>query len=492
MASIATPPKLQFFDANGNPLAGGKLYSYAAGTTTPLATYTDAGGGTPNSNPVVLDARGEANVWFGTSQYKLKLTDADDVEIYTVDNLNGADAATLAVLAASSGSSLIGYINSGTGAVARTVQARLRDFVSVKDFGALGNGVNDDTTAIQAALDAHSFVYFPAGNYLVSNSLKMNDGNFVQGAGRGISSTTGSKITSSYNGAIFIGKSVTPASGTNVRRYNGGGRDLWLYGPGKASGASIGLDMRGCTMFKWYDIRIQNINSGVVTGSGYSSYYNEFYGVDIDAVEYGYYQTALGNENLVVGGRVNDCTTGTYDSDNSHNKYIGLAIEVFTNGHKTASPATQYIQYSNSRLENVPTTGTGFVIDSTAQDTTIIAPAMIGLTTDISGTGVRTNIIATENWTIASGTRIKKHLRVNVTQDVASLAAGAVRQETFTVSGVLAGDSIFVTFPSSWPNIVAGPVINGGTDTVYIQLYNPTAGAIDPASATFTFDIWRH
>ena len=245
-------------------------------------------------------------------------------------------------------------------------------------------------------------------------------------------------------------------------------------------------------MFKWYDIRIQNVNTGVITGSGYSSYYNEFYACDIDTVVYGYYQTALGNENLVVGGRVNSCTTGTYDADNSHNKYIGLAIEVFTTGHKVDTPAAQYIQFFNSRLENVPTSGTGFSINAASQDTTIVAPAMIGLTTDISNSGVRTNIIATENWTISSGTRIKKHFKVDVTQDVASLAAGAVRQETFTVSGVLAGDSIFCTFPSSWPNIVAGPTLNGGTDTVYIQLYNPTAGAIDPASATFTFDVWRH
>jgi len=87
MATLTPVPKIQFFDINGNPLVGGKLYSYAAGTTTPLATFTDQGGGTPNANPVILDSRGEANVWLGSSSYKLRLTTAADVDIWTVDNI---------------------------------------------------------------------------------------------------------------------------------------------------------------------------------------------------------------------------------------------------------------------------------------------------------------------------------------------------------------------------------------------------------------------
>lgn len=81
-------PKVQFFDSSGAPLDGGKVYTYAPGTTTPKASYTDSTGGTANANPVVLDARGEASIWLDGS-YKIKLTDGADpeTEIWTVDNV---------------------------------------------------------------------------------------------------------------------------------------------------------------------------------------------------------------------------------------------------------------------------------------------------------------------------------------------------------------------------------------------------------------------
>jgi hypothetical protein len=86
--SLSPPPKLQFFDANGTPLVGGLLYTYAAGTTTPLASYTDSTGNTPNTNPIILDSRGEANVWLGTASYKLTLYTSVSVLIWTVDNIS--------------------------------------------------------------------------------------------------------------------------------------------------------------------------------------------------------------------------------------------------------------------------------------------------------------------------------------------------------------------------------------------------------------------
>lgn len=88
MAVLAPQPKAQFLDTTGAPLVGGKVYTYAAGTTTPLATFTDASATTPNTNPIILDSRGECNLWFATAtSYKVILKDADDVQQWSVDNI---------------------------------------------------------------------------------------------------------------------------------------------------------------------------------------------------------------------------------------------------------------------------------------------------------------------------------------------------------------------------------------------------------------------
>ena len=85
----------QFFDSSGNPLSGGKIYSYQAGTTTPLATYTSSSGSVAHTNPIILDSAGRVpsggEIWNNYAYlYKFVLSDANDVVIATYDNVGGS------------------------------------------------------------------------------------------------------------------------------------------------------------------------------------------------------------------------------------------------------------------------------------------------------------------------------------------------------------------------------------------------------------------
>jgi len=86
----------QFFDNNGNPLSGGKIFTYAAGTTTNQATYTSASGGTAHANPIILDSAGRVpsgEIWLTDGlAYKFVVKDSNDVLIGTYDNIVGINS----------------------------------------------------------------------------------------------------------------------------------------------------------------------------------------------------------------------------------------------------------------------------------------------------------------------------------------------------------------------------------------------------------------
>lgn len=226
--------KQQFIDQNGAPLANGSVYFYAPGTTNPMPTYQDRAGTILNTNPVLLDSRGQAVIW-GNGTYRQVLKDASGVTIWdqitedTNEGLTGNitdnvfvagtdftpgttasltltvspgslsntwiyfDAAyqddsqaTLsgAVLTFSSpipvgvqkvtvkiGTTVaIGTPNAGT-VVDSSVSSgsalynRITQMVSVTDpmYGAKGDGVTDDTAAIQNCISANAYVFFPPG-----------------------------------------------------------------------------------------------------------------------------------------------------------------------------------------------------------------------------------------------------------------------------------------------------------------------------------------
>jgi len=94
MTTLLPVPKARFFSASGAPLAGGKVYTYSAGTTTPKNTYTDASGAVANANPVILDSAGEADIWL-LGNYKIILKNSADVQQWSVDNVSGGAAVSI-------------------------------------------------------------------------------------------------------------------------------------------------------------------------------------------------------------------------------------------------------------------------------------------------------------------------------------------------------------------------------------------------------------
>lgn len=237
----------QFFDNNGVPLSGGKIYTYSAGTTTNQATYTNASGTVAHANPIVLDSGGRVpsgEIWLTDGlQYKFVLKTSADVLIGTYDNIIGInsnfvnfvteeeiqtatagqtvftlgtmqyqpgtnnltvyvdgvnqyDGSSYSYVETSStvvtftaglhvgalvkfttaqtlstgvtDSSLVTYEPPFTNSATTTVENKLAQTVSVKDFGAVGDGIADDTAAIQAAHSASAQVYYPQGVYKIN------------------------------------------------------------------------------------------------------------------------------------------------------------------------------------------------------------------------------------------------------------------------------------------------------------------------------------
>jgi len=286
----------QFLDNNGKILSGGLIYTYNAGTTTPLETYTSNLGTVTQPNPIILDSAGRiptGELWLSTGfGYKFVVKDSNSVLIGSYDNVPSSAQPLISNDASSiyyelgttvtAGSFIVGLTycitsvgstnfqaigasanqvgvhfiatgvgsGNGTAQISRTVQntlqslpsladfnsyanfdsyskaltnpvnfavkpqstirtlaSKLQDVVSVKDFGAVGDGVTDDTIAIQAALDlklttfsgisAPANVYFPAGTYLVTSTIQVPNNVSIYGEG------SSSIIRGNFAGAVL-------------------------------------------------------------------------------------------------------------------------------------------------------------------------------------------------------------------------------------------------------------------------------------------------
>lgn len=181
MPFTTTKPVGLFTDINGKPLDGQVFFGQPNldPIANPITVYWDAAGTQPVTQPVVtvggypINGSTRSNV-FVNADYSILVRNRNGFTVFSAPNLPFEDSSDNQY-----------FLQAGSGAVQRTVQSKLRDAVSVKDFGAVGDGVADDTAAIQAAINyctslsnRKQTLYFPANNagayYKITSTLTIS------------------------------------------------------------------------------------------------------------------------------------------------------------------------------------------------------------------------------------------------------------------------------------------------------------------------------
>lgn len=263
-------------DESGNPVPNARLHTWAAGTTTNKATYTDSTGATPHANPIVADLEGHwAEIWVDNEAYKLEAREADDVVVlWQADNVRSAEAPVVDLLGrldnttpAADGAGMVGYggptISYGSG----TVGYKLNQTISVKDFGAVGDGIADDSTAFQLAVsyaesligtaaynDVGVEVWVPAGKYLINTTIE------IASSGVALVGPFGRGATIIGAGDLFKIGDYTDT----IRCRNSALVNLTLYNT-DVTNTKAGITLYRTTGAKLYDLNIVNFNVGIDT-----------------------------------------------------------------------------------------------------------------------------------------------------------------------------------------------------------------------------------
>lgn len=212
----------QFFTSTGVPLAGGFLYTYQAGSSTPLASYTDTAGLFANTNPIVMNADGRppSEIWLTAGfNYKFVLTDANNVQIASYDNLYGILGTAPSVAVFPSGaivlwSGSIGsipagwYLCDGTNGTPNLKDSFIVGAGNI--YPVAGSGGSKDSIVVSHTHTAT--VTDPSHTHSSNAERILSGGGIAAGAGLGGTTTT---INSAVTG-ISVTNASTGVNGTNA------------------------------------------------------------------------------------------------------------------------------------------------------------------------------------------------------------------------------------------------------------------------------------
>jgi hypothetical protein len=328
-----TPSSLTLTNATGLPIAG-----LVSSTSTALGVGSlELGDATDTT--ITRSSAGniavEGNLIYRAGGTDVPITDGGTGSSTAADARTALAVVGTSDLAASTGAALVGSIQTGTSATARTVQAKLRDVVSVKDFGAVGDGTTDDYAAIAAALAAvdtaggkGGTVFFPAGIYLSNSKITVPDRVRLKGVG-----SRGSILNLGYDGVLLEFDSTTNTGVENMR-----------LGLGSYA-AAVGIDIKTTTnSFRFSLFSDLEIAGGQVSGQ-------------------------IGMRLAATGGQIvceNNFTNITLflvdrpiiDTDTEGNFWRGITIDTFAiSVARTALDCQGLANQYQVRIAGVPTAG---------------------------------------------------------------------------------------------------------------------------------------
>ena len=459
-----TSGKFKAWDPLTNvPLSNGRLYTFASGTTTQKNAFTDYTLGTPCTYVsdgvgglyIALDAAGEADVWMGTGAYTMRWHKSDGTLVDGTDGWQDPASAISDELDDSDGASLIGYIETGTGMVARTVLDRLREKASLQGAGATNGGGDQNAKmaiVIAAAAAAGRAIHIPAGTHI--GYMDVPAGTVIYGDGP----TSILKLPTGANRPVI--KSSDTVNGVdNVLLYN-----FCIDGNEASQDAVLGLDAHGifadggCDNWTVKNLSIKNTKgNGIrVRGSGSTGLTTKAEFIDISECRF----EDAGNKDTGTNGRDSIYLNGVQCARVVGNDIIDAGRQaVALEGSVASSIATRKIVISLNYAKNA--TSGAFDDEANNGGQLVITSNMAE---DCPGTGVRStgdngNTIVSGNWLRTCGNGI------DIENDVTSGDSGVVVSSNIIISptafGIKLNKGNFATAESN-------QVYNAGTYGIYI------------------------
>jgi len=284
--------KLISFDTEGDiqvQAASDLLTGSILGANYTKASYTGDGTQTAYSTVVSAGSKNNIQVYVnGVYQNKNTFSISGSTLTFTAaPSLNSAIEFIVgnAITSLTTDPDVVTYNQGSTGAQDRILTSKLQDIVSVKDFGAVGNGVTDDTSAFQAAVNTLDKVYIPEGNYKITSQITLPVGSGGQAwstdksfhvYGAGMDKT---KIT--FTGSSGFVFATTGMDGTVDTQYLGATfEDFEIQGPASGTASGLGIAHTRMATFRRLFIR------GFPDGAGIKLYAEDTGGMYNSAIEY--------------------------------------------------------------------------------------------------------------------------------------------------------------------------------------------------------------